>query len=169
MSNSPNSRKPQLGDSFNAKASFVGYIILNIPAVFMFGIFIAATIRRGFDVSSTGSAFTLIIVYSAIWTLWLNGFRLRILNGSVIYRDGFYKTHSLPLECVAKVEYNWVNWRFITRIIKVPRLIVHSGDSKFLLINPKPFSKNDLRVFRSICEYSNPRESEINQNTTEHD
>jgi hypothetical protein len=152
MSNSPSSGKPQLGEFFSAKASFVGYIVLNIPAVLMLVIFIAATIRRDLDVSSNGSAFTLIIAYSAIWTLWLNGFRLRILKGLVIYRNGFYKTHSLPLECVTKVEYKWVNWRFITRMIKVPRLIVHSGDSKFLLINPKPFSKNDLRGFQSICE-----------------
>jgi hypothetical protein len=81
-----------------------------------------------------------------MWVGWLRGFRLEINKNSLRYRDGLYRTVAVPVKEILEVRNTWVEWRLLTRSLRVPRLVVAYGSSGHrLVINTKPFLRRDIR------------------------
>lgn len=140
------------GQPFRARAALAGYIVLNAPAILGVLIFIVGILIRGITYRAVWDALLAWILYATIWTVWLKGFQLNIENGIVTYRNGLYRSHSIHLKDIEKTEFKWVDWRCLSRKLKVPRLVVYSNkDNDHLIINPKPFSQKDLKEFRVRC------------------
>jgi hypothetical protein len=84
-----------------------------------------------------------------LWSLWLSGFRIRVVDGVLEYRDGLYRTSRIPLGEIAQMRSEWVRWHLLGRKLEVPRLAVIGVDGeKAILINPKPFAWPDLQLLR---------------------
>lgn len=86
-------------------------------------------------------------VVGTIWVAWLRGFRLRIGAGKLEYRDGLYKSVEIPLCEIKAVKSTSVKWRFLGRLMRVPRLVIVYGlEVNCLAINTKPFRKHDIQL-----------------------
>lgn len=78
-----------------------------------------------------------------MFALWLRGFRVRVSDLEVSYRNGLYRERRVPLGSIAQIEYRWLDWRVLTRLLRVPRFALLDDQGKTLLfINPKPFRRD---------------------------
>ncbi len=95
------------------------------------------------------------LVVGSIWIAWLRGFRLRIGAGKLEYRDGLYKSVEVPMSEIKDVKSTWVEWRFLGRLLRVPRLvIVYGPEVNRLAINMKPFRKHDIQLAMDLLRKS---------------
>jgi len=77
---------------------------------------------------------------------WLRGFRLRMTDDHLEYRDGLYRSISIPLREVTKAKQTWVGWTVLGRSLRIPRFVVVYGtQNDRVTINTKPFSRDDLQ------------------------
>ena len=87
-----------------------------------------------------------------LWTCWLYGFRIEISGGWLKYRDGFYRISKIHVKDIKDVENKWIEYSYLWRRMKVPRLLITALDGKAsILINSKPFGRHDLNeIIRAI-------------------
>jgi hypothetical protein len=94
----------------------------------------------------------LLIVIGLLFGIWLRGFRLRLTSSGCEYRDGFYRSTSIPLKSISCVKHVWIELKYPGWTAKVPRLVIMYGDnSDSVAINTKPFSKKDLAKILSAA------------------
>lgn len=87
------------------------------------------------------------------WAIWLRGFRITIFDRVLEYRNGFYRSSSLRMNEIVKIENKWIEWGLLGRRIRVPRMAVISQDrERSIQINPKPFGRHDLRRIHEMLE-----------------
>jgi hypothetical protein len=88
------------------------------------------------------------------FALWLTGFRLRIAEGVLEYRNGFFRTVRIPLQTIREARYGCEESGPIPWLHRL--FIVHSGDAGATEVNPKPFAKNSfqriLEVLQRVAE-----------------
>lgn len=85
-----------------------------------------------------------------LWLIWLRGFKVRVYNDCFEYRNGFFRSSRLHLSEILKIKDVWIEWKLLNRKIKILRIaIIAKSEGKTILINPKPFRRNDLSM---ICE-----------------
>jgi hypothetical protein len=97
------------------------------------------------------------LVVGFMWIAWLRGFRLEIGNEKLEYRDGLYKSVAVPLSGIREVKNAWVEWRFLGRLLRVPRLvIVYGSQVDRLAINAKPFRKDDIQLAIDLLRKLHP-------------
>ena len=138
---------------FNARSAKIGYLVLNIPTLFMLLLYISLIFKDGPLDPSIYGVFVLLTIYGLTWVFWLKGFKIAIDSDQFYYRDGLHRSHSIRLSDIKKTEFKWVDWRVLTRVIKIPRLIIHSKEGeKPIWINIKPFAKDDLKELREILD-----------------
>ena len=84
---------------------------------------------------------------------WLRGFNIIISDTQFEYRDGFYKSYRIELAEIKEAKYTWVGWKNFGRTIKIPRLVIVPRQKwKSIIINTKPFKKNDLIQLNSVLK-----------------
>ena len=84
------------------------------------------------------------IVATACLT-WMSGHRVRVSSTQVEYRDGLFRSRTIPRKHVVGLTSTWAPLRVLGREIKVPRLtVVSSHGAESFQINPKPFSRRSL-------------------------
>ncbi len=81
-------------------------------------------------------------------TGWLSGFKLVIDGTSLEYRDGFYKMTKFEVCDIVCVRMVRVFWPLFGPRLSVPRLEIRSKTDDIILINTKPFRRNDFQQFR---------------------
>lgn len=85
--------------------------------------------------------------------LWLHGFRLRVSNDRIEHRDGFYRCTVIETPQITDIKHSLVEYRFLGRTLRVPRLVVTWEDSsglKHLIINTKPFQREVVRQIERV-------------------
>ena len=138
---------------FYARAAKIGYLVLNIPTIFILSLQFSIVLREGPTHPTIWQAIIIFIFYGLIWIFWLKGFEISIDTNLFYYRDGLHRSHSILLSDIKKTEFKWVDWRVLTRVIKIPRLIIHSKKGERpIWINIKPFAKDDLKELREILD-----------------
>jgi hypothetical protein len=138
---------------FYASSARIGYLILNIPTIILMIIYALVLLKHESVDPSVYGAVGIIFLYGLAWVVWLKGFKIIIDNIKFQYRDGLHRSHSVLLSDIKKTEFKWVDWRILTRVIKIPRLIIHSRQGgKPIWINIKPFAKEDLKELREILD-----------------
>ena len=129
--------------AFEARASAGGYVLLAGPfgALGLLWTWLALH-RPG---SGSWSAVAVCAAAAGLWVVWLRGFRVRIAEGVLEYRDGLYRTRRCLLADIRHLEVAWVRCGL--------RLVVrtHRGAGA-LEINPKPFSRTDLAGLRQLLK-----------------
>jgi len=137
------STKDSEGPSLEARAAVSSYVVLG---GFWFVIAVAnwvlALINRMTDLALVAFLSCLI---GLLWVCWLKGFRLRINNGQLQYRNGFYSSVTVPLAEITDFRSTWVETKVLGQALRMPRLVV-AYDARRILINTKPFRKEDLRA-----------------------
>jgi len=86
----------------------------------------------------------------ALWVVWLRGFRVRIKDGVLEYRDGRYQTQRCPLAEIAWCDSQWVSIRSLGRQMSQLRLVVLLRGGRDIRIQMKPFSVGDLAHMREL-------------------
>jgi hypothetical protein len=88
------------------------------------------------------------------WGIWLRGFRITVSERILEYRNGFYRSSSLPMNQIVKIKNDWIEWGLFGRRIRIPRMAVIARDhAKSILINPKPSASYELKQVREILEH----------------
>lgn len=88
-----------------------------------------------------------------LWIIWLRGFRLRVTKDYFEYRDGLFRSYKLHLNEIINVQTAWVEWKLITRKIRMPRIAVKArSEEKSVLINPKPFNPKEISMVCNILK-----------------
>jgi hypothetical protein len=134
--------------NFNARSSLAGYIALAGIWLILGSLFVwceivkpASGCWKGAMVSFTGAA---------LWIIWLRGFRLKITNGAFEYRNGFYQTRSCLLADIQSYETKWLDWKILSRYLRVLRGVIGVRGQEPIFISLKPFSRADIAILRSI-------------------
>lgn len=134
--------------SFNVRSSMAGFIIL--PGIwFLLGwLFVWSEITK----PTSGSWKGIIISFSGaiLWIIWLRGFRVQIIGDIFEYRNGIYQKRFCKLENIQRYEVKWIEWKVLWRHLKVPRGVVTIRNQEPILINIKPFRRDDLAALRAI-------------------
>ena len=155
-------RETEAGDEYGlsnihieVKAAKSAYVVLGAPSLLM--AIICGTTTWKHPEKGIGLAGILIVV-TVLWVLWVRGFRICITGELLKYRDGLYRSITVPLQQIKEVRATWVQWSTFGRHLKVPRLVVrYGGSDDFIVINPKPFRLQDLRrVVDVLTGKSNP-------------
>lgn len=90
-----------------------------------------------------------------LWWLWLQGFKIKITQSFLEYRDGFFKSFRIPLSEIDQLKDASIEWRTLGRRIRAPRLLVINNDQRVAIsINTKPFRLADLQKIRMVIEKS---------------
>jgi hypothetical protein len=93
-----------------------------------------------------------------LWWWWLLGFKITITSSFLEYRDGFYQSSKIALSDIKQIKDENVGWNVLSPRIIVPRLIIISrGETADIRINPKPFSRTDLKKVRQEIGSLNER------------
>jgi hypothetical protein len=119
-----------------ARAALSSYLVLSgVWFLFSIGYEFLALSRRGSGLHAIG---ILTFAIGVLWVLWLRGF--------LEYRDGLYRSTSVPLKEITEAKNTWIEWNVIGRHLRVPRLVICYGNrNQRVLVNAKPFKKDDLR------------------------
>jgi fatty acid desaturase len=78
----------------------------------------------------TGGAVFVPLGVGMLWVGWLRGFRLDVGQENLSYRDGLYRTTVVPLREIRDVKNTWIEWRVLTRALRVPRLVISYGSKR---------------------------------------
>jgi hypothetical protein len=93
-----------------------------------------------------------------LWIAWLRGFRLEVGKENLSYRDGLYRSTIIPLSEIREAKNAWIEWRLLTRALRVPRLVITYGSKRSrLAINAKPFRRQDIQHATEILRASGSR------------
>ncbi len=86
--------------------------------------------------------------------IWLNGHRIRITETQLCHRNGLYQTRKCDLSEISLVKVETVQFERFRRDLGIPKIVVRFRDKSMspILINPKPFSLDDLGTFWEIME-----------------
>jgi len=77
--------------------------------------------------------------------LWMSGHRIWVAAGVLHYRDGFFRSRSIPLAEIESIAAGWEGINLLGREIRIPRLrVVARTELQSFQINPKPFSRRSL-------------------------
>jgi hypothetical protein len=105
--------------------------------------------------AQTGAA--ICFLAGVLWAAWVRGFRIRITADQIEYRDGFYRSVTVPLNTIREVKNTWIEWKTFGRHLQIPRLvIVYGNDRRLAAINTKPFKRRDLRTVNDVLQKSLP-------------
>ena len=88
-----------------------------------------------------------------LWCCWLLGFKLSRSELDLVYRDGLYKIHRIPLADVEGYRFTWMKRKVLGRSLETPVLVIttkHGGPS--MVINPKPFSRGGLHEILDLFD-----------------
>jgi len=137
-----------------ACAAFSSYIVL--AGIWFLLAFIGLALLLRSDLSSMGAGVVLPLAVGMLWVGWLRGFRLEVGKENLSYRDGLYRTTGVPLSEIRDVRNTWIEWRVLTRALRVPRLVIAYGSNRHrLTINAKPFRRKDIQraveILRASC------------------
>lgn len=92
-----------------------------------------------------------------LFCLWLSGFRIRITDTGLEYRDGFFHLTRIKFSEIGRIRTVSADLGAASRGLKIPRISVEGADFQTpLLINPKPFRTGDLRKFWEIMSGKMP-------------
>ncbi|TVR46266.1 MAG: hypothetical protein EA425_17430 [Puniceicoccaceae bacterium] len=87
-----------------------------------------------------------------LWVVWLRGFKIVVRGTSISYRDGLYRTTTVALNDLARVRDEYIQWTITGSRLRIPRIsFLRADGSRALVINPKPFQRQDLLKLRSLC------------------
>jgi hypothetical protein len=128
-------------EAFEARASAGGFWVLACPWLLL-GLFWTwlALYRPG---SGAWTAVAICAGIVLLWVVWLRGFRVRIADGVLEYRDGLYRTQRCLLEEIQRCE-----WVADTRLW----LVVALREGGQIAMNPKPFSRADVKLMRDLLK-----------------
>jgi hypothetical protein len=126
------------------RASIAGYIALGAIWIILGGFFVyLAFTRPGGNIWC--GAVTCFSVAVAFW-VWLRGFKIILSDQWFEYRDGFFRTTGVPTPEIEEVKVEWVSAGHHLAGRKIPRLLVIARNGTLTIrVNPKPFSRRDLR------------------------
>jgi hypothetical protein len=80
-----------------------------------------------------------------LWCCWLLGFKLSRSESALVYRDGLYRTHRIPLADVKGCRFTWKERKVLTRSLQTPVLVITTKQGgPTMVVNPKPFSREGL-------------------------
>ena len=135
-------------EAFEARASAGGFWVLACPWLLL-GLFWTwlALYRPG------SGAWTAVVICAGIvllWVVWLRGFRVRIADGVLEYRDGLYRTQRCLLAEIQRCESEWVADTMLWRVMHLLRLVVALREGGQIAMNPKPFSRADVKRMRDL-------------------
>jgi len=133
-------------------ASCAGYIALAAIWFCIASIVGLAIARNGAITVSNLAGLLIPCAIGTGWVVWLRGFRVRISDGHISYRNGLYRETTVSLRSLYRAELTWVEWKHLGRVVKVPRIVIESAVGSTLLINPKPFSSRGVRVLLHILQ-----------------
>lgn len=127
-----------------ARASYSAYVALWAAWFILALINIALYLKN--RPPGVGTTIIILLLVGVGWITWLRGFRIAISDERLAYRDGLYKSITIPLDEVCNAKMGWTEWQILTRILKVPRLLVTYGaNDEVLAINAKPFHRKDIK------------------------
>jgi hypothetical protein len=89
--------------------------------------------------------------------IWLMGFRLKIDEYKLMYRDGFFRKTIIPLDSITKVDCKLVTFSYLWKKIRIPRIAISYEKNKELIINPKPFPSGLLQYIQQEVAKSRER------------
>ena len=141
---------------FYARASFGPYIALNFIAfiviiVWLFLPFFKKNLIR----MEAIEPIIFFIVYIFLTCTGLRSFKLEIIDDEVIYREGiFLKKTKMKLTDIKSVKITSSGFERTGKAIALPRLVLTPKNRKMkkLLINLKPFSREDTVKFKKFIE-----------------
>ena|ERR1700733_5187205 len=140
--------------ALQATAAFSSYVVLSgiwFVLALTFAVLALGSHRPGVQ---AGVAISLAV--GLLWVCWLRGFRLQIGIKNLEYRDGLYRSVVVPVCEIKEVKNSWVEWRVLSRLLRVPRLIVVYGNpTQYLFINTKPFSRQKIHRAIELLRGSN--------------
>jgi hypothetical protein len=133
------------------KAGISAYLVLTLPfAVLAIGFLLLQSINPS---SNSWQGALLSFTACMILLVWVSGFRVKFENGEFEYRDGLYRCTKVHLADVSGIRLVWIKWPILSSAFSVPRLVVGTRqDPNAVAINPKPFSRKSLDIFRRIIK-----------------
>lgn len=134
-----------------ARAAISAYfVLLGMFVVMALFYTIAMLIHPGKDIY-----IVVAILYTVclIVYLWLRGFRILITTNHFEYRDGLYRTYSVPICDIVTLKDTWVEYKYLTRTVSMPRwVIIHGRQKEHIIINIKPFKLRDLQNMKRVLK-----------------
>jgi hypothetical protein len=120
-----------------ALAGSYGYLALNRPG-------------GGFGLVATGVG---AVALAAV--LWISGHRVRIGDGQLHYRSGFFQSRSIRLADIESIVNTWERLNILGREIKIPRVTVNARNQiQSFQINLKPFPRYALKELQALVRSS---------------
>jgi hypothetical protein len=139
-----------------ARAAISSYVVL--AGVWFLLSLTGAVFCIGLHRSGMATGIVLPLAVGMMWAGWLRGFRLEIDDQSLRYRDGLYKSVAVPRTEIQDVKNAWIEWKLLTRAVRVPRLLIIYGSRRSrLAINAKPFRRKEIQQAIEILRTSGSR------------
>lgn len=131
-------------------ASYTSFIVLSaVPAVLLL-LYMWLAISRPASSAWLGAMMLAGIILA--WWIWLRGYRVRLNEDVLEYRDGLYRTHRIRVSEITSAEHGWIEFPILNRRLTVPRLILTTADEENrVLINSKVFSRRDIELIRAMA------------------
>lgn len=139
-------------NDLNARATYGGYLALcSIWGILALSYIALAISKQALDAFYVA---LLCIFVGLLFFFWLTGHRIIISNEKIIYRDGFFRKRECLLSDIKSLKHAWVHYQYLWRKLEMPRLVIRFHDRKAppILINAKPFSRDDLMKLEKIVK-----------------
>jgi len=91
------------------------------------------------------------------FALRLSGFQLRVGNGVLASRDGFFRTQSCRVSEIRSLDLQWVEQRWLWKRTSKLRIVITLINGRSLQINPKPFNSKSIATLQSLIHTSATR------------
>lgn len=130
------------GTKLSIRAAWGAYVALAGVWFVLGALFVLVDVSSGRG--AMDGAFLPLAVGSA-WVIWLAGFRLSISSDFFVYRDGFYRSIRVPVEEITAVRSTWIMWNLVGKELRLPRLVIDYGSDRHVVVNTKPFARQDIR------------------------
>ena len=112
------------------------YIGLSLPFFLIFCLYVVILLTR--PNVSVGFPIAISLVVATIFTIWISGHQIKIMDGKLIYRNGFYQKTVVSIDTIKSIKAGHATYENLGSAIKIPSLkIIHGEDT--LHINPALF------------------------------
>jgi hypothetical protein len=132
------------------KATSFGYFALSVPW-FLLGIVVAT--RPGFS-SKDYIISIMCLIIGILLIRWLLGFRIRINDSKIEYRDGGYRIITIDVNSITSVKVGKKKQNYRGGIsLNFPVLIIRHQDKqqvKAIYINPLPFGAQIPKIIKEV-------------------
>ncbi len=130
------------------KAVKSSYIALGLPWFVLLLLYIYLFFTKPY--SNVTSVCWLLSLVLLIIVIWLKGFRIIITEEYISYRDGLYRTKTIPLSDIKVAKSAWVEFGRFNKNLKIPRFLITSIHGDEILINDKPFSHEAIQALNDL-------------------